>query len=137
MGTITRIEYQAIHRWLRKDYGSAYRCENTCCLKISSYFNWSLDVGCKYEKNRDNFSQLCRQCHSIQDNKNTWDNGYKSKSKGRTQVRITREHVELALAWVHGEVRYSQIMSVLDKEGSALYTILARSLKEYINHEKV
>lgn len=52
------------------------------------------------------------------------------KAKSRTE--ITKEHIELALAWARGEVNYVQAAQALGLTGSNLYAILAMSLQQYI-----
>lgn len=60
------------------------------------------------------------------------------KAKGvkgnRTPQKITDEHIELALAWVNGEVPYSAVNIALGKPkvGSHAYTFLALTLKAHL-----
>lgn len=68
--------YQKIHRWLKKEFGSACICENKKCKHKSStkihqkYFCWAKLSDKAYEKKRENFIQLCRACHWSYDFKN-------------------------------------------------------------------
>lgn len=55
-------EYQSIHRWIRKTFGKASKCEH-CDVKGHSKYEWALKNGAKYEKNIDNYIQLCPSCH--------------------------------------------------------------------------
>lgn len=59
--------YVAVHFWLNKNYGKAIRCENPNCKKISKRFEWAQLKGKPCDKNRDNFWQLCKSCHSYYD----------------------------------------------------------------------
>jgi len=65
---IQRNIYQNIHCWIRYHYGKASLCENKdCkCLNIKRY-EWALKKGKTYEKNIDNFKQLCSSCHKNYD----------------------------------------------------------------------
>lgn len=61
------VKYYAVHRYLRTVYGSANHCEGTNCLRQSSSFEWALIAGMKHERKRENYMQLCKQCHNIYD----------------------------------------------------------------------
>lgn len=52
--------------------------------------------------------------------------------KSRNKIELSDEDVELAIAWLKGEVRYVQVCRAYDKKkGSAtIYSMLARSLRE-------
>lgn len=58
-----KVGYFALHSWLRKTFGKANKCESINCSKISVIFEWAKVKGKKYERKRDNFTQLCRSCH--------------------------------------------------------------------------
>ena len=58
--------YNAIHKWLVYNYGSASKCDK-CGRVNSKKYEYALIIGKKYEKNRNNFWQLCSSCHSIYD----------------------------------------------------------------------
>jgi hypothetical protein len=59
--------YVAVHLWLHKNYGKATKCENNNCKKISKRFEWSLLKEKECDKDRNNFWQLCKSCHSYYD----------------------------------------------------------------------
>ena len=61
------VGYYAVHRWVRKVYGSANKCEGDECKKESKFFEWSLLKGNPYERNRSYFWQLCKKCHNLYD----------------------------------------------------------------------
>ncbi len=60
-------ECQVIHTWLRRTFGSANKCENPDCNGKVKKYTWALKKGCKYERSRDNYMQLCRSCHAKYD----------------------------------------------------------------------
>lgn len=60
-------KYNSIHWWIRRKYGSADRCENNDCNGDSDVFEWSLIKGRGYERNIENYQQLCRKCHFAYD----------------------------------------------------------------------
>ena len=84
------MKYSGFHMWLYREFGSAKLCENreknfllfTCKLK-SNNFQWALIKGKKYEKNRDNYFQLCRQCHAKYDIKPDTSKKISIKNKGK------------------------------------------------------
>ncbi len=61
-------EYRKIHYWIRRTYGNASRCEFTdTCKGMSIKYDWALKRGCKHEKKRKNYIELCKSCHAIYD----------------------------------------------------------------------
>lgn len=58
-----RSKYNSIHRWIRKNYGSANKCDNIHCKGECKRFEWSLKKGCEYQRDVNNFTQLCSSCH--------------------------------------------------------------------------
>ena len=64
------IKYQAIHSWLRANYGRANKCEAENCPSISKNYEWILIKGKKYERKRENFMQMDKSCHRIYDRVN-------------------------------------------------------------------
>lgn len=63
--------YGIVHYWLRMRYGKAYKCEGSNCSGISNCFEWSLLKGKEYIRDRSNFWQLCRSCHTKYDQRKT------------------------------------------------------------------
>jgi len=55
-------KYQALHSWLRKKNGKAYKCENKNCNKKSKTFEWA-NVSGEYSRYKKDYAQLCRSCH--------------------------------------------------------------------------
>jgi hypothetical protein len=62
LGGIQINEYVRVHNWIRYHYGRAIKCEMCSGLKAKR-FDWALRKGFKYEKNVENFIQLCPSCH--------------------------------------------------------------------------
>jgi hypothetical protein len=60
-----RKAYINIHSWLCRNFGRARRCEH--CKKKKHFYQWALKHGCRYEKNINNFLQLCVSCHKKYD----------------------------------------------------------------------
>ena len=54
-------KYQAIHCWLRTNYGKANHC--TFCGGLFKKYQWALKKGFLYERNVNNYLQLCVSCH--------------------------------------------------------------------------
>lgn len=72
--------YNAIHQWIKKNYGQANRCENKKCvyprknkagevLLKPGKFDWALLHGKEYDHERSNFIMLCTSCHRKYDRK--------------------------------------------------------------------
>ncbi len=99
------ITYNSLHWWLRREFGSANKCEHPLCDKDSIHFQWSLIKGKEYDRNIENFWQLCRKCHFKYDlkefQKERFDIGRKKAHKsrtGKTHSQETRNKIKEALA---------------------------------------
>jgi len=80
-------EYRKVHYWLRRTYGNASRCEfSDTCKGISSKYDWALKSGCRYEKKRENYIELCKSCHAI----------YDKRGVGRTITESTKRKMSKA-----------------------------------------
>lgn len=61
------------------------------------------------------------------------DDASKHNKKQRTGVNITKQHIELALAWAEDEISLASVTSALKSKntgGMQAYVTLARALKE-------
>lgn len=74
--------YKAIHEWLRKNFGSANRCENKNCDKTSKNFHWAKKKRKKYTHDRNAFIQLCVKCHKKYDYKKDTSKKISDSKKG-------------------------------------------------------
>lgn len=63
---ISKLEYNYIHNWIRKNYGKANTCE-FCNVAGQKRYHWALKKGETYSKNISSFIQLCVKCHSKYD----------------------------------------------------------------------
>jgi hypothetical protein len=81
------ITYNSLHWWIRRNYGSANKCENHKCEAKSNIFEWALLKGKNYERKRGNFWQLCRKCHFNYDLR---DYQKEKFNEGRKLARIAR-----------------------------------------------
>lgn len=59
---ISDSEYNLIHRWVASIAGKAKRCV-FCNKKSGTKYEWALLKGEKYERNVNNFIELCCSCH--------------------------------------------------------------------------
>lgn len=64
---LTNQQYKAVHYYLLKNFGKASKCENPTCLRSSTRYEWAKRKGKAYECKRENFIQLCKQCHNNYD----------------------------------------------------------------------
>lgn len=53
----------AIHKWLKRYFGPANRCENVTCSGRGKKYDWALIKGKDYKRLRSCFMMLCRSCH--------------------------------------------------------------------------
>lgn len=60
-GTDEYRAYDAIHHWVRDNYGKASSCEH-CRVEGKAVYHWSNKSG-GYLKDRDDWQQLCPKCH--------------------------------------------------------------------------
>ncbi len=56
------IKYAGIHKWIKRNYGKANHCK-FCNGEKAKRFEWALKRGCVYEKDINNYFQLCPSCH--------------------------------------------------------------------------
>ena len=82
-------KYNAIHMWIRSNYGSANHCSNPDCKKTSENYQWALIPGLEHDHNIDNYEQLCVPCHRQQDITPEW---LASIKKAHAGVPKTEEH---------------------------------------------
>lgn len=54
--------YDRVHKWLEYNYKKEKLC-TFCNSETSSRYEWALIKGCVYEKNIENFVELCVACH--------------------------------------------------------------------------
>lgn len=61
-----------------------------------------------------------------------------SKVRGAPPRKVTREEVELAIAWLKGEVTYSAVVRVMKlTSGSNVYGFIAIGLREAYKQNRV
>ncbi len=56
-------EYRNIHQWIRYHFGKATKCTNVNCDGQSKRYDWALIKGKQYERDINNYLELCRKCH--------------------------------------------------------------------------
>lgn len=79
-----KSSYAAIHLWIRKYYKKKGKCEH-CNDKSKKRYEWALIKGKKYNKNINNYVELCVRCHRIYDGTMAWQN------KAKLQARLSNE----------------------------------------------
>ena len=90
--TNSGITYNSLHWWLRREFGSATKCEHPNCSRQSPFFQWALLKGKEYERKRENFWQLCRGCHFKYDLKAYQKNKFDIGRLKAQKVRIGLHH---------------------------------------------
>lgn len=56
-----KMSYSTIHAWVRRNFGTPYKCEN-CGTEKSKKFEWA-NISKEYLLNRSDWVRLCCQCH--------------------------------------------------------------------------
>jgi hypothetical protein len=113
MSKIT-LSYFAIHKWLRRHYGTASHCENRCRGK----YEWALIKGKKHEKNIKNYKPLCVKCHRNYDKKFGKDTpmfGKKHKKISLIKMSLARKGVPKSLEH-RRKIGESQIGKLISKK---------------------
>lgn len=87
-------EYVNIHIWIKYHYGKANKCENPTCLhKPTKRYEWALKHDFVYEKNINNFWQLCVPCHKIYDYTVERNNKLKEQKRTiETRMKMSMSH---------------------------------------------
>lgn len=59
-----RVGVGGVHTWLKRFFKKKMICE-MCGIKHKDKIkiDWALKKGCKYERKRKNFIELCKKCH--------------------------------------------------------------------------
>ena len=87
-----KVGYAGIHRWLRKNFGLAQKCEK--CGVEGKYKNnkwtiaWCLRKGCEYKRNKKVFIPLCNKCHRNYDKNEGWNNNISKGKKGKPRNKL-------------------------------------------------
>jgi|GEM_PF-2214412 len=89
--TLRNGGYYAIHKWLKKYYGKANKCENPFCEKKSLLFHWAKLKDKPYEHKKENFIQLCVICHRRYDD--SPERGIKA-GKSRSGIKMPDKQKE-------------------------------------------
>lgn len=80
----TGMDYDSLHRYLRKTYGNANFCSNPDCqTKNPKRFEWALIKGKKYSKIITDYIPLCCPCHRRYDFTETQRTKLKESMKGK------------------------------------------------------
>ena len=61
----TNISYGAVHKWLRREFGTPKYCEN-CDSIDKNVYDWA-NLSGTYERNISDWARLCRSCHTLID----------------------------------------------------------------------
>jgi len=62
--------YNAIHKWLLKNFGPANKCENLNCPKLQSFrYEYALLVNRNHTHDRTAYKMMCIPCHRSYDSR--------------------------------------------------------------------
>ncbi len=93
---ITESRYSELHKWLRANWGKAFHCEGIDCLGKSQKYEWALRKGCRYEKSRNCFMQLCKRCHAKMDVTDETRAKISVINKGRVRTDAFKRNLSLS-----------------------------------------
>ena len=96
------VGYCGIHDWLKTQYGLAEKCEQ---CGSSKNVQWAKMKDVPYMRRRENFWQLCQQCHLDYDgtsvgSRPTWN-------KGKAWSKTTREKISVGTKIGMAKVGYN------------------------------
>jgi hypothetical protein len=114
-----RSIHSSVHRWLKDNFGKAYRCENPQCSGRGYKFYWAKLRNKKYEKKKENFTQLCNNCHSLYD-RARWDMKLKPTTEplkfGAFRLSKASQEQLLSLCSLFGENISRTILRLITEE---------------------
>jgi hypothetical protein len=89
------VTYNTVHWWIRREFGSAIKCDSATCKKESPFFEWALKRNRRHDKKIENYFQLCKKCHFSYDfgaeHKKVFDAGRVNAQKARIGTTHTEE----------------------------------------------
>ncbi len=69
--------YSEKHKWIKRNYGKANKCENEICpVDNPRYFHWA-NLSGTYKREMSDWKQMCVSCHQKFDNGDYCKNGHK------------------------------------------------------------
>ena len=60
------VGYSALHSWVVRNLGKAYKCSNIACKHLSDRYEWS-NKSNQYKRELNDWEQLCKKCHAKKD----------------------------------------------------------------------
>lgn len=90
---LIKSSYSAIHKWIYKNLGKAYKCE-MCMVEKAPAYHWSNKSG-EYKQDLNDWWQLCNKCHNAYDNiatkawttrKKRYVNGFNKNNRNRNSL---------------------------------------------------
>ena len=75
--------YWNVHAWLRAKYPKTGTCER--CGRSDAPTEYAKRPEAEYTRNRDDYAELCRSCHAVQDGKGR--NLYSRRRRGESPRR--------------------------------------------------
>ena len=62
----SKVSYQALHSWIRRNKGTPRKCEH-CGTTEAKKYEWA-NIGHTYKRNLNDWIRLCTACHRKMDN---------------------------------------------------------------------
>jgi hypothetical protein len=124
-------EYFRIHGWLSFHHGKAKKCENENCASVNpKRFEWALLKGKDYERNRNNYIQLCPSCHRKYDFTETQREKLIAAGKKKTFSETTRKKISQSC-------KGKGVIAVIQKDKTGKELILYKSVSEAAKKTKI
>lgn len=111
------VGYKSLHEWVSRNWGKAEKCE-VCGVKDSVKYEWA-NLNNIYNRDRNNWKQMCCSCHQRYDNK---INNLK-EFIDKKQKEINKRNPEIIKLYQDG-VKVSQIADKFNLSNVSIYRII-------------
>lgn len=103
--------YDKVHYWLRKKYGTPKYCESKNCKGESNTFDWCLKEGRLHQNKRENYLRLCRKCHVKYD----WNEEKEKQWKEKSKLSRSKENILKRSSQLKGRKRPMEVVEKIKK----------------------
>jgi len=110
--------YQAIHKWLKKNFGKPNKCQNPLCDKTRDKFHYALLKNKKHEHKRENYIMLCTKCHFNYDVTIERRKRQAKALKGKKHSKKHNENISKSCKGIHKNNKHSakQVVAMKDNQ---------------------
>jgi hypothetical protein len=102
------VGYNALHAWVRRNYGSAENCE-VGLQPCSKSYDWS-NLSGEYKRDRSDWKMMCRSCHMKYDHKVRMRKGFMIEFQGQTKnIKEWAEHFGVKYTTLYSRIKTYQM----------------------------